>query len=60
VTQQLDTDDQHALTPIRVQLYSVRVQCRCGFTSAVVPSSDRHLAWGQAVRHIIDTYGPEF
>jgi hypothetical protein len=55
-----DPQDPHQLTPIRVELYSVQVQCGCGFTSSTVPSSERHLAWGQAVRHIVDTYGPAF
>ena len=52
--------DAHQLEPMRVQLYYVQIQCRCGFTSTTVPSADRHIAWGQAVRHIVDAYGPEF
>lgn len=56
----IDTQDGHGLAPIRIQLYTVQIQCVCGWVSAVVPSSERHLAWGQGVRHIIDVFGPEF
>ena len=46
-----DSEDPHALLPIRVQLYSVKVVCRCGWSSDTYESRQRSRAWAAAARH---------